>query len=730
LCILFLVSIFYYLSVLKKGGKNEIYRRGTKFALTNMIIGTRTYTITPGRPHPLGAIPDKEGVNFSIFSRHTTGVELLLFNEHDDPQPVQTIKYDSRVNKTFFFWHVYVVGLKPGMHYAYRIAGPYSVDEGHRFNPNKVLLDPYAVGNTNNLWNRVDSCGDKDNLATSMRSLVIDVSDYDWEGDKPINRPLPETIIYELHVGGYTKSPSSGVKNPGTFSGLIDKIPYLKELGITAVELLPVMQFDDKGILRMSPDGKPLRNYWGYSTISFFSLHPAYCNLPEQGQHIREFRDLVKALHKAGIEVILDVVFNHTDEGNHLGPTISFKGIDNSIYYHLVQDDKQYYMDYSGCGNTVNCNHPIVEKFIVDCLDYWVRELHVDGFRFDEGSILSRGEDGTPMQYPPVIWNIELSEALAETKIIAEAWDAGGLYQIGYFPGYRWAEWNGKYRDDIRRFIKGDPGLVGAIASRVAGSSDIYQSSGHLPINSVNFITCHDGFTLNDLVSYNAKYNWANGEGNTDGINDNISWNWGVEGETEDPGVERLRIRQIKNFAAILFLSQGVPMIVAGDEVRRTQKGNNNAYCQDNEISWFDWGLIERNKEVFLFFKNMIDFRKRHPILHKPRFFDGSMNERGLPDISWHSCSLNTPEWDDPNARVLAFTLGGFSEDPDMHVMMNMYWETLYFDVPTVKGRSWFRVVDTSKPFPEDISEHGKEMRSSDGKYLVEGRSVVVLISK
>ncbi|MCI4626884.1 MAG: glycogen debranching enzyme GlgX, partial [Candidatus Magnetoovum sp. WYHC-5] len=461
-----------------------------------------------------------------------------------------------------------------------------------------------------------------------------------------------------------------------------------------------------------------------------FAPHPAYCVAPEEGQHIKEFRDMVKALHKAGIEVILDVVFNHTDEGNHMGPVINFKGIDNNIYYYLVQNDKQYYMDYTGCGNTFNCNHPVVTKFIVECLEFWVQEMHVDGFRFDEGSILSRDMSGAPTPYAPVLWQIELSEALSDTKLIAEAWDAGGLYQIGYFPGYKWAEWNGKYRDDIRRFVKGDPGIIGAAADRIAGSSALYQSSGHLPINSINFIVCHDGFTLYDLVSYNEKHNWENGENNNDGINDNLSWNCGAEGETDDANINKLRERQIKNFTAIQFVSQGVPMIVAGDEIKRTQKGSNNAYCQNNDVNWFDWTLVSKNKDTLRFFSKMIDFRKRHPVIHRPRFFDGSVNERGIKDIDWHGVLLCAPDWNDPQARVLSLTLGGFGDEPDMHVMLNMFWETLDFEIPKVQGIQWYRVVDTSKSSPDDIAEVGTEVHITGDKYLVEGRSVVILISK
>ena len=552
------------------------------------------YATAPGRAHPLGAIPDATGVNFSVFSRNATAVELLLFDEHDQVEPVEIIKLDPAENKTFFFWHVYVEGLRPGACYAYRVDGPTDLQgQGFRYNRNKVLIDPYARGNTNTLWKRADACGPGDNLASSMRSVVIDMSDYDWEEDRPLLQPTNEMVIYEMHVGGFTRHPSSGVKHPGTFSAVVEKIPYLLELGINAVELMPVMEYDNKEELRMKPDGSgPLINYWGYSTVNFFAPESSYCVAPEHGAHVREFRDMVKALHKAGIAVIVDTVFNHTSEGNQLGPTINLKGFCNEIAYHLVPADRQYYMDYSGCGNTVNCNHPIVQKMILECLEFWVTQMHVDGFRFDEGSILSRGEDGVPMAHPPVVWSIELSEALLDAKIIAEAWDAAGLYQIGYFPGYRWAEWNGRFRDDVRRFLRGDPGLVGAVASRLGGSSDIYQTSGHLPINSINFVTCHDGFTLNDLVSYNDKHNEANGEGNRDGINENLSWNCGAEGESNDPAVEALRSRQVRNFAAILLLAQGVPMILAGDEVRRTQRGNNNAYCQNNEITWHDWRAL------------------------------------------------------------------------------------------------------------------------------------------
>ena len=702
---------------------------------------TRRFTVRTGRPHPLGATPDAMGTNFAVFSQHATSVELLLFESHDSPTPVKTVLLDPTVNRTFYFWHVYVTGVTPGMGYAYRVDGPKDLHAGgHRFNPNKVLIDPYGRGTTSTLWDRVAACGPDDNVAHSLSSVVIDMSDYDWEGDQPINRSMQDTVIYEMHVRGFTKSPTSGAVNAGKYLGVIEKIPYLQSLGVTAVELLPVFEFDEDEISGTNPlTGQRLINYWGYSPISFFNPHEGYCVAPDEGSHVREFRDMVKALHKAGIEVILDVVFNHTGEGNHEGPTISFRGFDNSIYYHLEPYDKQFYTNLSGCGNTFNCNVPLVEKFIAECLLFWVREMHVDGFRFDLASILSRGPDGRPMDDPPVLWHIELDNELAETKIIAEAWDAGGLYQVGYFPGFRWAEWNGRFRDDIRRFVKGDMGLVGKVAARMGGSADIYQEDGELPVNSVNFITAHDGFTLNDLVSYNGKHNEANGEGNRDGTDDNLSWNCGVEGATDDAAVESLRARQVRNFLTILMLSQGVPMMIMGDESRQTQFGNNNAYCQDNEITWFDWSHTETHADLVRFTGELIAFRKAQPTLRRARFFTGDVNERGLADISWHGCRLDSPGWDDPSSRVLAFTLGGFPirsaarstpTDTDIHVMMNMDFEDLDFDVPTVTGRTWHRVLDTAAPGPHDIFSPGHEPAHDGDVCKVAAHSIVVLISK
>ena len=687
------------------------------------------FKVKDGAPHPLGATVQTNGVNFSLFSGSASGVELLLFDEHNSPRPLQTIPLIPSKNKTFHFWHVFVEGLKAGAHYAFRVSGPWAPEAGLRYNRSKVLIDPYARGNTKTVWKRADACNDSDNVSTSLRSVVIDPADYDWEGDKPLNRPIEDTIICELHVRGLTKSPSSKVKHSGTFAGLIEKIPYLKDLGITAVELLPIFDFDETTPLRIM-DGKPLWNFWGYSTMGYFAPHSAFCVRPDEGLHLKEFRDAVKALHKAGIEVILDVVFNHTDEGNHLGPTFCFRGMDNQSYYLLVPWAKQYYMDYSGCGNTFNCNHPIVEKFIIECLRYWVKEAHVDGFRFDEGSILSRGEDGSPEVHPPLVWQVELDEDLMDTKLIAEAWDAAGLYQIGHFPGDRWGEWNGRFRDTVRRFVKGDSGVVGQVADSIGGSASLYQARGGKPTNGINFVTCHDGFTLNDLVSYSSKHNEANGEGNNDGINENLSWNCGAEGQTSDPAIEQMREQQIRNFATILMLCRGIPMFVAGDEVRNTQYGNNNAYCQDNEIGWFNWSGPEKHSGLLRFWRRMIAFRKRHAAVRQNSFFTGDVNGRGLKDVTWHGTKLFSPGWGDNQARALGFTLAGFDQDPDIHVMMNMHWEALEMEIPVIAGRQWARVVDTSMPSPSDIAEPGMEFECTGPSYVVSARSIVVLVNR
>jgi isoamylase len=699
-----------------------------------------SFRVRPGRSHPLGATITPEGTNFALFARDATSVQLLLFERHDSARPFQVVDLDPERNLTVHVWHCEVEGVGDGVAYGYRVDGSRDVSGlGTRFDPGKVLLDPYGRGTSSRRWNRAAACEPGDNVETAMRSVVVDVRGYDWEGDRPLNRPLADSVIYELHVKGLTASATSGVAHPGTYRGVIDKIPYLQSLGVTAVELLPVFEFDPQEFSRINPlTGDRIVNYWGYSPLSFFAPHGGYAVTPGEAETIDEVRDMVKALHRAGIEVILDVVFNHTGEGNHEGPTISFRGIDNRVYY-LLEPDRRWYTNISGCGNTFSPNHPVVDKFIVECLRYWVRELHVDGFRFDLASVLSRGQDGRPMADPPVLWHIELDDELADTKLIAEAWDAGGLYQVGRFPGYRWAEWNGRYRDDIRRFVKGDQGLVGVVASRVAGSADLYQGDGEQPINSINFITAHDGFTLSDLVSYNDKHNEANGEDNRDGTDDNASWNHGVEGPTTDPSIAALRDRQVRNYLAILLLSQGVPMLLMGDEARRTQGGNNNAYCQDNEVSWLDWALVARHADLVRFTSELIAFRRRLPNLRRSSWFTGRTNARGLADISWHGTRLLSPGWNDPTSRVLAFTLAGFpgdgdddlqAHDVDIHVVMNMEWQDLDFELPAVRGRRWVRVMDTGAAAPADIADPGQGTVEPGPAVRVRDRSVVVLVSQ
>jgi glycogen operon protein len=560
-----------------------------------------------------------------------------------------------------------------------------------------------------------------------MRCMVVDEA-YDWEDDKPLAIRSEKAIIYELHVGGFTRHSSAKVKHPGTFAGLIEKIPYLQELGITHVELLPVMAFDEQDVPQHTAE-LGLKNYWGYSTHSFFSPHPGFCVTPEHGTHLNEFRDLVKALHKAGIAIILDVVFNHTSEAGATGPTINFKGILGDIFYHLDPHDKSIFRDYTGCGNTVNANHPLVSNFIISCLEYWVREMHVDGFRFDLASALARGENGEVLHNPPVLWGIELSEQLAKTKLIAEAWDAAGLYQVGSFPGFRWAEWNGLYRDIMRRFLRGDRGIISEVATRLAGSSDLYEAQGRLPISSINFITCHDGFTLYDLLSYNHKHNQANGENNQDGCSHNISSNCGVEGDTRDLGVLAFRKKQAKNAMAVLLLSQGVPMLYAGDEFLNSQHGNNNAYCQDNALSWLDWHNAGQHADMLRFVQHMIALRKRHSSLMRRRFFTGMPGEGGdLPDILWQGTEAgNLPRWHDPDARTLVFTLAGIEAiDDHLHVIMNMDDHSKNIALPALKKKRWHLALDTSRPSPLDIIAPTEQKAMTGKRYLVEPKSIVV----
>ncbi|HWX69298.1 MAG TPA: glycogen debranching protein GlgX [Steroidobacteraceae bacterium] len=681
-----------------------------------------------GSRHPPGAMLSADGVNFSIFSPRATRVELLLYEAADSTRPFEVIALDPERNRTHLSWHVFVEGLAPGTHYSWRLDG--SADKGAGgacFNPRKELLDPRAHGVTDAVWNRRRAADPADPGVCGLRSVVCDLS-FDWSGERAIARDLAGAVIYELHVSGFTRHPSAVVAAPGTFSALTEKIPYLQQLGITHVELLPVMAFDEQSV-PPTVAARGLRNYWGYNTHSFWSPHPRYCAAPQQGRAATEFKQLVRALHAAGIGVILDVVFNHTAEGGSDGPWINFRGIANEVFYLLDPQDRRRYLDFTGCGNTVNCNHPQVTSFIVQCLEYWVEEMHVDGFRFDLASVFTRGEGGAVLSTPPLPWSIELSRSLEDIALIAEAWDAAGLYQVGAFPGASWAEWNGAYRDAVRRFVRGDGGLVGVLASRIAGSSDLYADDGRLPCDSINFITCHDGFTLADLVSYNGKHNEANGEDNRDGSNDNLSWNCGVEGPTADAAILALRKRQAKNFLAVLMLSRGVPMLCAGDELLRTQGGNNNTYCQDNELSWFDWSRLESQREMLDFTRAMIAFRRRHASLTVNRFYHGRIvPERGIPDIAWHGARLHQPLWGDPTARVLAFTIAGVGQgEADVHAILNMSEVVIEAEMPELRDRGWHVAVDTAQAPPRDILEPARQASVSTRTHRVAPRSVVVL---
>ncbi len=684
--------------------------------------------IEVGQSYPLGATVVADGVNFSVFSKNATGMELLLFDEVTDPN-ARVITLDPVKNRTFHYWHVSVPGLKPGQLYGYRALGPFEPQRGLRFDPNKVLLDPYAravaVPQT---YSRLAASQPGDNEAQAMKSVVTDSGSYDWEGDIPLKRPFPRTVIYELHVGGFTRHPSSGVSSErrGTFAGLAEKIPYLQDLGITAVELLPIFQFDGQD----APAG--LRNHWGYSPVSFFAPHQGYGLSPSPLAVLDEFRDLVKALHRSGIEVILDVVFNHSAEGDHLGPTLSLRGLDNEAYY-ILNKDPATYANYSGTGNTLNANHSVVRRLIIDSLRYWVQEMHVDGFRFDLAAVLSRDESGIPLANPPIIWDIDTDPVLAGIKLIAEAWDAAGLYQVGTFVGDFWKEWNGKFRDEVRSFFRDDRRAISHLACRLLGSGDIFGPINPESEPSINFITCHDGFTLNDLVSYEQKHNEANREDNRDGTDYNLSWNHGLEGFTDDPEIERLRNRQVKNCLALTLLAVGTPMLSMGDEVRRSQQGNNNAYCQDNEISWLDWTWLEKYRDVHRFAKQLIAIRL-HP--------DPNPGYPELPtlnqifarlEIKFHGVRLNQQGWGDDD-HSLALSVrdpeGGFF----CHLIFNAYWESLEFELPSLeeegKQRSWYRWLDTDLGTPDDISPWAEALKVPGSTYLAQPHSVVGLVAR
>ena len=677
-----------------------------------------------GSSAPLGATVRDGGVNFSVFSRDATLIELLLFADADAAQPSRVIQLTAAEHRSQSYWHVFVPDVGPGQIYTYRAHGPFAPQRGLRFDGEKILLDPYgrAVA-VPARYDRKAAQRPGSNAAFAMKSVVSRPNGYDWQGDRPLRRPFQETIIYELHVRGFTQHPSSGipVHKRGTYAGLIEKIPYLKALGVTAVELLPVFQFD----AQHAPEGRV--NYWGYQPVSFFAPHQAFSSERDPLAVIDEFRDMVKALHRAGIEVFLDVVFNHTSEEGEDGPTLSFRGLANSTYY-LLEQDRAKYRDFTGCGNTLNANQSVVRRMIQDSLRYWVEEMHVDGFRFDLASVLYRDENGEPLPNPPVLWDIESDPLLAGTKLIAEAWDAAGLYQVGSFIGDTWQEWNGRFRDDLRRLVRGDEGAVPALAARLLGSPDIYAHEQREAEQSVNFITCHDGFTLNDLVSYDRKHNQENGEDNRDGTNDNLSWNCGVEGPSDDPEVEALRNRQVKNLLALLLLAAGTPMLLMGDEVRRTQRGNNNAYCQDGEISWFDWDLVARHADIHRFVRLLNEFRLRRGVAMEGTRM--TLQELLLrADITWHGVALDCPDWSD-HSHSLAFTLQSLSGRYSIHVMVNAFWEPLLFDLPfEIAGASgtWRRCIDTALPSPDDIQPWSEAPVHTEPSYLVGARSLVLL---
>jgi len=689
------------------------------------------FKIRPGRPMPFGTTLVPNGVNFSIFSSAATSCTLVLF-EKRAPKPMVEIPFPEgfRIGNVYCMI-VFDLDVE-NIEYGYQIGGPWDPIVGHRFDKTKILCDPYAkaIGGRD-VWLQPP---DWDNIYQHRARLAFE--DFDWEDDRQLEIPIEDTVIYETHVRSFTRHPSSGVKHPGTFAAIREKIPYLKELGVNCLELMPIFEFDEWENNRRHPETDELLvNYWGYSTLGFFAPKGGYAATGKFGMQVDELKTLVKDLHNNDIEVVLDVVFNHTAEGDHRGQTISFRGIDNKTYYMLTPDG--YYFNFSGCGNTLNCNHPVVRNVVLDCLRYWASEYHLDGFRFDLASILGRDPMGYPLPNPPLLETLAHDPILAKCKLIAEAWDAGGLYQVGSFPAYgRWAEWNGKYRDTIRKFLKSDPGQVSELALRIQGSPDLYYYRG--PTASINFVTCHDGFTLYDLFSYNYKHNEANGENNNDGANDNNSWNCGWEGEADDPEIKSLRRRQIKNALTILLLSQGVPMILMGDEAGRTQLGNNNTYCHDNEINWLDWTLLEKNADLFRYAQGMVRFRHGHPVLRnryhfQHRDFVGS----GYPDISFHGTQAWNCDWSF-YSRVFAFLLcgrhakQGTVQDDFIYVAMNMYWGGLNFRPPALpEGMKWFLFANSGMPAPEDIHEMGQEPVLEDQNNILTGpRSIIVLVGR
>ena len=676
------------------------------------------FQIRPGFFREFGAVAIPGGVNFTIHTHGATSCELLLFHRKaEEPYAVIPFPESYRIG---FCYSMIVFDLDiEEFEYAYRLDGPYDEKKGLRFDKNKILLDPYARAVTGqSQWGHIN------NAQHGYRARVVQ-SNFDWGDQRHHSIPMEDLIIYELHVRGFTMDESSGVKHHGTFEGLREKIPYLKELGINAVELMPIFEFDEMRDVRLI-DENELIDFWGYNPVSFFAPNTSYCSSMEYNREGLELKTLIKDLHDNGIEVILDVVFNHTAEGNEFGPCFSFKGFDNNIYYMLTPDG--HYYNFSGCGNTLNCNHPVVRDMILECLRYWVIEYRVDGFRFDLASILGRNDDGTPLSQPPLLRSLAFDSILGNVKLIAEAWDAGGLYQVGSFPSWkRWAEWNGRYRDDMRRFLKGDDFLAQTAAARITGSPDLYDPAYRGGNASINFLTCHDGFTLYDLYSYNQKHNEANGWGNTDGADDNNSWNCGVEGETDDPAILALRKRLMKNACAILLCSRGTPMFLSGDEFADTRYGNNNPYCQDNLISWLDWSLLKKNKDLFDFFQYMIRFRKDHPVIRK----DLEPSYLGVPAMSTHGLTPDETNFSG-DSHVVCVRFAGYNEATQkedlVYLAVNSGWFPVTLTLPELPEHyEWKVAVNTGDPKCQFF--HKNSMPTVESKIFLGERSVIIFVA-
>ena len=685
------------------------------------VTAPHTFWTGGGEPLPLGMTETRDGFNFAVFSRHATGVSLLLFNGMDD-RPLASIPLDPVRNRTGDIWHVGLSDDVRGKSYGLRVDGPWAPEQGDRFDPTTVLLDPYAtalIGSARWHMERVDSVAATGTCGCRARGWIVD-DQFDWQDDQRPNHLWSRTIIYETHLRGLTIHPSSAVAHRGSYSGLIEKIPYFRELGVTAVELMPIQEFRECEIAPRT--AVPLRNYWGYNPVALFAPKAGYAADNTPGSALREFKTMVRALHKDGIEVILDVVFNHTAEGGEAGPTISFRGLDNSIYYTL-EPKGHGYIDYTGCGNTLNCNHPVVRSFIIDCLRHWVIHFHVDGFRFDLASILGRDSEGRLLSNPPLLEQIAEDPILRDVKLIAEAWDSGGAFQVGRFPGRRWADWNCHFRDDVRRFWRGDPGMTGAFAIRLCGSADLFQREQEGPLNSINFVTCHDGLTLNDVVSYARKHNEDNGEENRDGIANDWSENNGAEGPSDELEIERVRLRQIKNFLVTLFVSRGVPMLLGGDEFRRTQRGNNNAYCQDNEISWYDWHLAEQNAGLIRFVSRLIEFRKTHPVLSAERFYRDA-------DVRWFGPEGGLPDWQGRDNRIGCLVKADAGDGAgSLCLLFNADHRPCQFALPAASSGQWWSAVDTAQSDPNDIPDTAVVLPTGDKIVLLE-RSSLILASR